>query len=89
MTSPEGTSISTPPEALFDRQPPITSVVPKAVTSRGEPSSIASPFKWQRSDGSSLEINGGRHLGAKLDDGSIVAKHEKRVLTNQSSFPRP
>jgi hypothetical protein len=31
-TSPEATSISTPPEALFARQPPGSSVVPMAVT---------------------------------------------------------
>src|SRR5947209_1091636 len=50
---------------------------------------MARPLRWHRSDGSSWETNGGRHLGAKLADASIVARHENRVLTNQSSPPRP
>ena len=47
------------------------------------------PFRWQRSDGSSAETKGGRHRGVKLAEGSSVQRHEKRVLTTQSSPPAP
>src|SRR4051794_13895554 len=88
-TSPLGTSSSTPPLALFARQPAAPSVPPRAVTYRGRPSAIARPLRWQRSVGSSAEMNGGRHRGTKLDEGSSVQRQEKRVLTNHSSSPCP
>jgi hypothetical protein len=87
--APESTSISRPPRALFARQPPSSFVSPSAVTYFGWPSTIARPLRWQRSDGSSSLMNGGRQRGTKLDSGSSVARHEKRVLTNQSSPPAP
>src|SRR5262245_53778289 len=87
--SPESTSMTRPPRALFGRQPAISSDSPRAVTYLGRPSTIARPFKWQRSDGSSTETKGGRHLGAKLADRSIVHRQENRVLTNHNSLPIP
>src|SRR5262249_17298696 len=89
MTSPESTSIRTPPLALFGRQPPIAFASPRAVTYFGRPSTRPRPLRWQRSDGSSSVTNGGRQRGTKLDSGSSVARQEKRVLTNHSSRPAP
>jgi hypothetical protein len=74
--------------ALFARQPPMSFVSPNAVTYFGFPSTIARPFKWQRSDGSNSVTNGGRQRGVKLASASSVARQEKRVLANQSSGVR-
>src|SRR6516164_11810815 len=84
----ESTSISSPPRALFGRQPAISFVSPSAVTYLGLPSTMPRPLRWQRSDGSSSVTNGGRQRGTKLDSGSSVARQEKRVLTIHSS-PSP
>src|SRR6516164_4763435 len=80
----ESTSMSTPPLALFRRQPAITFVSPSAVTYLGLPSTIPRPLRWQRSDGSNSVTNGGRQRGVKLASESSVARQEKRVLANQS-----
>ena len=64
--SPLSTSINTPPVAFFSRHPPAVSVVPSAVTYFGRPSSIASPFRWQRSSGTRSETKRGFHKGVKL-----------------------
>src|SRR5262249_26076728 len=88
-TSPESTSIRTPPRALFGRQPAIVFVSPRAVTYFGRPSTMPRPLRWQRSLGSSSETNDGRQRGVKLASASNVARQEKRVLTNQSRPPEP
>src|SRR5205823_2015161 len=85
--SPEATSRRTPPLFLLARQPPGESVVPRAVTKAGRPSTRHSPFRWQRSSGASAEMNGGRQRGTKLWIGLRVHRQEKRVLTNHSSSP--
>src|SRR5262245_43787205 len=87
-TSPESTSITTPPLALFARQPPMVSVSPSAVTYFGLPSTMPRPLRWQRSEGSSSETKGGRQRGLKLAEPSSVHRQEKRVLTTQSSEVR-
>src|SRR5262249_34000336 len=88
ITSPESTSIRTPPRALFGRQPSGSSVSPSAVTYRGRPLTIPRPFRWQRSEGSSAEMNDGRHRGVKLAERSSVQRQENRVLTTHNS-PSP
>ena len=80
-TSPDATSISTPPVALFSRQPLRVSVVPRAVTNPGRPPTSPRPLRWQRSSGASAETNDAFHRGTKL----CVQRHENRVLTNHSS----
>src|SRR5262249_33562027 len=89
ITSPLSTSIKIPPRALFARQPAGSSFAPSAVTCFGPPSTLATPFKWQRSLGSRAETNGGRHRGAKLADRSSVHRQENRVLTTHNSPPLP
>src|SRR5262249_8242916 len=89
MTSPESTSIKTPPLALLGRQPAIAFVSPSAVAYFGLPSTMPRPLRWQRSLGSSSLTNGGRQRGVKLASASSVARHEKRVLANHSSPPEP
>ena len=78
-----------PPFALFSRQPAGASVSPSAVMYRGRPSTIARPFRWQRSVGSSADTNGGRHRGVKLAERSSVQRQENLVLTAHSSSPIP
>src|SRR5262249_60248776 len=87
--SPLRTPIKIPPRALFARQPAGSSVAPSAVTYFGRPSTIARPFKWQRSLGSRAETNGGRHRGTKLAERSSVHRQENRVLTTHNSPPLP
>src|SRR5262249_23276649 len=89
MTSPEPTSITTPPLALFARQPPTVLGSPSAVTYFGLPSTMPRPLRWQRSDGSSSETKGGRQRGVKLAERSSVQRQENRVLTTHSSPPAP
>src|SRR5262249_59515725 len=84
--SPESTSIRMPPLALFGLQPAISFVSPSAVTYVGSPSTRPRPLRWQRSEGSSSVTNGGRQRGTKLDSGSSVARQEKRVFANHSSW---
>src|SRR5262245_18904851 len=86
--APESTSIRMPPLALFGRQPAISFVSPRAVTYFGLPSTMPRPLRWQRSDGSSSVMNGGRQRGTKLDSRSSVARQEKRVLTIHNSGVR-
>ncbi len=73
------------PLALFSRHPAAVSVSPNAVTYRGLPFTIARPSKWQRSVGSSDEINGGRQRGEKRAERSMVHRQEKRVFTTHNS----
>lgn len=85
-TSPESMS-STTPRALSARHPAGASVAPSAVPYRGRPSTIPKPFRWDRSDGSSSDTNGGRHRGVKLADRSRVQRYENRVSTTHRSPP--
>jgi hypothetical protein len=64
--SPAVRSMMPPPCGLSARQPSRTSVVLRAVTYRGVRSTMASPFKWQRSSAARAEMNGGRQRGTKL-----------------------
>ena len=65
-TSPLSTSTTTPPSARCSRHPWRVSVRATEVTKRGRPPSIARPFRWPRSSGTSFEIHGGVQTGSKL-----------------------
>ena len=64
--SPVLTSSKQPPWGLSARQPPAVSVSPRAVTYLGRPSTMARPFRWQRSSAARAVMNGGRQRGTKL-----------------------
>src|SRR6476661_4628674 len=74
--------------SLLGRQPAGEFVSASVVTYRGFPSSIASPFKWQRSSAAQSVTKGGRQCGTKLKSSCSDDKHENSVFTCQS-FPSP
>ena len=53
------TSMIDPPSARRSRQPLTMSLRLTAVTGLGLPSSMAIPFRWQRSSAASLDMKGG------------------------------
>src|SRR5262245_5730498 len=69
-----------PPCGLSDRQPSRVSVVPSAVTNIGWPSTIAKPFKWQRSSAASAVINGGRQRERCQAGGFALGQRPRRPL---------
>src|SRR5271156_4602234 len=85
MISFELRSMRMPPDRLLFRQPAGSSVAPKADTYRILPSRNAIPFRWHRSSGANAVTNDGCQRGTKLYVSLRLAKHEKRVFTNQSS----
>ena len=85
-TSLDGTSHQT------RRRPPCSRASRPACRSGRAPSrrltsssTTASPFRWQRSPGSSSLMKGGCQRGTKLCSSSSVARQENAVATNQSS----
>ncbi len=78
-------SIRMPPWALLARQPPALSVSPSAVTYLGRPSTMARPFRWQRSSGARPLRKGGRQRGLKLCAASSVQRQQNLVLTTHNS----